>query len=1055
MKRRDQSGINMVGLIVWSFLAIAVMGGVVALFVSTSHQTAIGAEQNQQQQSILNALNRTSRDIAVSNPIIYASDTEIVLDVTTEDGNVERRRYELNVEDKKVYEYSKKIKRGDTYNVDVWSSADRKASTVYNVDTSNLVELPFLKYYDKNSTALGGDFSTPSATEGIARVDISLTAEVANKGKVSLSTSAVPRSTSHLGGDAAPALPTCPAFTVTRDGENVVMRWDKASGGVTGYEITRNGLKITSVKNDAAKLKYTYTDTPGSVSTVINYMLKVVSPSGITNCIDSVTPVTISATSSQLTAEVLPTSEYDDATGAPVSTAWSSATETTTVKLNWQKVRTASGYVLYKQRLDKDGVPQGQRVTIATLETYPYVDLNSTTLAPNDLSHTVDAGWDEYWEWSIKVLSRSGDNDNTPSIRTLSYPYPLDGKTGDPSHPDTTLSVTAVPLSGPGAVSSSDIAAGKGVNKLTWTYTAGPEARGFDIYRSALDAPAANFPSGFTKIASVEPGVTEYRDSAAFGSTYGYYVIAKNKSGFSNPFASKRVEQLQFPPDPQLISVSPTGSRDLNDGTNRVMWKQAKSASGYHVWRTNTLNNSTACLTGNCSLTSGGLSGVTSSYDDSSTVIKPATRFSYVAYSYNATGLSPKLAASVVLTQRPSAPVLSKTASPTLKTTRTSMKWTVTSGSWCVSGAYTGKSGSAACEYEQKQFKNDGSVRYTAHAYATSLDWGNQEWGRHYTYSVRARNAAIFKGGWSAPSGKIAADTYPGPVNVNVWNGNSKGTNKQRINYDSKVDVGGWGNVRQAGYTTLSWGQALGSSKIDIVRIPDANQKLSADKSLLLPSISKVAGTLRISNGNIAAGTWQYIAAPGTQYSYNLVATAIENPLKRSISSGKIYTPADIPQKGAVQVVCKGPDNYDPTGNLDHPAQKIATRTAYTDFAAKYGYYEWTAVEKLYSPTKESGVKSNGWVKVGKGKSGNGIQSSSGVGYFKYIENGFNFINRAANRTDSATLQDFNVYVIYPFSKCPPASSPTLQEPADACYGITAAGCTALNPDNRPRWTSR
>jgi hypothetical protein len=189
-------------------------------------------------------------------------------------------------------------------------------------------------------------------------------------------------------------------------------------------------------------------------------------------------------------------------------------------------------------------------------------------------------------------------------------------------------------------------------------------------------------------------------------------------------------------------------------------------------------------------------------------------------------------------------------------------------------------------------------------------------------------------------------------------------------------------------------------------------------------------------------------------YRYDLVATSIENNLQRPLRTKNVYTPADIPQKGAVQVVCHGPDNYDPTGVQDHPAQKIATRTAYTNFAAKYGYYAYTSVEKLYSPTKGKPVASNGWVTVAKGRSGDNIQSSAGVGYFKYIENGFNFINRAPGRTSSATLESFNVYVIYPFSKCPTTGT-KLQEPADACYGITAAGCTALNPDNRPRWTAR
>jgi hypothetical protein len=88
----------------------------------------------------------------------------------------------------------------------------------------------------------------------------------------------------------------------------------------------------------------------------------------------------------------------------PVSTAWSSAGETTKVKVTWQKVDIASGYVISRQQLDNSGAPIGAQYIEATLEGYPYVDQNASILAPAELSHLADVKWDEHWE-GIKVLS--------------------------------------------------------------------------------------------------------------------------------------------------------------------------------------------------------------------------------------------------------------------------------------------------------------------------------------------------------------------------------------------------------------------------------------------------------------------------------------------------------------------------------------------------------------------------------------------------------------------------------------------------------------------------
>lgn len=1057
----------MIGLIIWAFIAVIVMGGVSMLFTATSKQTAIGAEQGQQQQSILNALNRVSRDVTMSNPIVYASSTDIVLDVdvTTDPAHpvVERRWYSLNTTDQKVYEYSKVLKvRGASYDhakasdinytddgtyQDYWEdpNVQRKAATVSKVDVSNLSVMPFLKYYGSNGAPLSSAPRSSSAdTEGIARVDIAVTAGVADKGNVSLSTSAVPRSTINLGATATSVLATCPAFTATLEGETVTLRWDK-SDGASSYEVSRNGVKLDSIADSATTLKYSYVDNPGSSGTVLNYMLKVISPAGISNCTDSIRPIVVMPGATQLTNDLIPATTVDGS-GVPVSTAWSNAGETTQVNVQWQKVGIASGYILYKQPLDNTGNPIGERVVVANLDTYPYIDQNSTTLAPNNLSYKVNVGWDEQWAWTIKVLSRSGDNDQTPEVRTLSYPAPV-----------TDASIRALPVSGSSSdkVSVDDLTKGFGNTKITWNYTAGPEARGFDIYRSAIDAPADNFPAGFSKIASVDPGVNEYIDrTAELGSTYGYYVVAKNKSGFANSYASQRVQQLQFPADPNVTPVGANGSRDLANSTNQMMWSLTKSATGYQVERAPFGQTQTTCMTNSdCSQTTGSLGASATSYIDTSSDIKPATRFIYYVYSYNATGLSPKLAAYTALTQRPSAPTLKLGSIPTLQTTVTNMQWDHTAGSWCAPGTYTGASGSNACEYQQVQYDNANNVRYIDVAYALGYNWNNQGWGRHYSYGVYARNAAITNSGWSDEATKVSSDTYPADFGINAWNGDNNANYAQRILYGSSVGNGGWGDVSQAGYTTAGIGNAVGSREVSVVRVHDGWQVTSGDSSLLLPPWDNPGGVFTGGNGQVNSAVWTLIASPGTTYRYDFVAKSIENELTRSKSGSNIVTPADIPRAGAVQTVCSGPGNGDSTGMQNWPNQIISARTAYSDYRSRYGYYENTVVQKLHGngPSDYWGV---GWATVGTSGNGDNILATDGIGYYHNITDGFNFTNIASGRTDSATLRGFTNSAILTFDGCSASGQPMI-EPADACYVSTYAGCAALNPDQRPKWLSR
>lgn len=1043
--KKDQRGINMIGLIIWMVLAVVILGGGTALFVSTSQQTAVAAEQTNQQQSILNALNRASRDVSVSNPIVYASATDIVMDIETAAGNVERRRYMLDTTAKQVVEMTKTIARGEPYDpasTSYWSSPQRSAVDVYRV---KIGATPFLSYFDKDSTALTAAMTGSAATSSIARVDIAVTADVANKGNVSLSTSAVPRATQNLGGNAPPPVAVCPAFTATRSGTDVVINWS-AAAGATGYEVTSNGTTINKVTvTDPAKASYTYTDTPGQSSTVLNYMLKVISAGGIANCIDTVQPIVVQTGATQLTAALVPATTLDG-TGAPTATAWSSAADTTKVSLSWPKVLTANGYVIFKQKVDASGNLVGDRATVATLDTAAY----TASTAPATLNYVATTGWEEQWEWTIKVLARTGDNDSTPAIRTLSYPHPAD-----------TASVKATNY---------------GENTVTWTYTEGINPRGFDIYRSALDAPATNFPAGFTKVASVNAGIFSYTDkAAALGSTYGYYVVAKNSSGFGNSYASKLLQQLQFPPDPVMVAPGANGSRDMADGTNRLMWAASKSATGYHVQRANFDATQVLCLSAtNCGVNSGGLASTATSFIDSRTDVTPATQFNYVAFAYNATGLSPRLSAQVALTQRPVAPTLSITAVPTLSSTVTALAWNANAGQWCVSGAYSG-TGTGNCSYEQVMYNNAGAASNTQGGYGTSINF-NADWGKHLTFTVRSRNEAITNSGWSDYSNRPASDTYPGPFSMNAWLGTETGNNQQRIAYTSKIEYGGWGDQSVTGYTTASWGQSIGAQSIKLVRnsLDSRNAVNASDSSVLLPdtvtptitwngSTMNVNGTVYSSSYSpgAAAGTSAYIAAPGAVYSYTATTTSVENSLTRTVQTGSFQTPADLPQSGLLRVVCSGP--AEPTGNtyVAWPRQKITSRLDGYNVAARYGksystkiwrfnqyaengpYYQDQPVIELYHP--------------GAATSGPWYNASGGVGYYHGVGSAWQLQNVGLDWGPNSATLNISMYSIATFSDCAPEGVPVDQmwEPADACYDYTGGVCNALNDSKRPRWLTK
>jgi hypothetical protein len=606
------------------------------------------------------------------------------------------------------------------------------------------------------------------------------------------------------------------------------------------------------------------------------------------------------------------------------------------------------------------------------------------------------------------------------------------------------------------------------------------EARGFDIYRSAIDTPS----SGFAKIGSVDTGVNEFVDrKAELGSTYGYKIVAKNSSGFANHFDSKVAQQLQYPADPTITPLGQNGTRDLDKFMNRVMWSASKSANSYVVLRDGSEMYRGAALT----------------LIDHAVEIKASSRFTYSVYAKNMTGDSPRLDnSSVVVTQRPAAPDMKRDIAPNLNSTTTKVSWTHTGGKWCVPGAYEGKGDN--CAYEQRQYAVNGSLRHAATEYVTSFNWGNQDWGRHYTYDVRAQNAAITNGGWSEPSNGAEADTYPGNFGVAFVRGDNSGNQSQRFMYNSSfitTNTSETDHTREfngAAHTSIAWGTPAGSRTVLWERFPEAGgaNVSSTDKSLALPASTYLSGWVDWAKSNVST----QLAAPGAQYGARVTAWSVENNLTRSINSASsVLTPADMPQSGFMQVVCSGPWDATPAGygqaaaieyaKRSFASQSYGSRLQSLNKAPRYGWYSDTVIQGRQQDA--SGVGASYWSKgpdgrfwfvekmakgqLGYYQYGNGIVrnwdqgnpngfdgQSIGQATHRYnVGHGFTLYNRINN---DPHLNSYWMFILMDEAATRGGCGDNkFVEPYDACYEWSGtAGCFQLNQngtDGRPRWTTK
>lgn len=1089
-----QRGESMISLFIWIFLAVAVMGGVVTMFVSSSKTTVTSAQHTQQQGAILNALNRVSRDVTDSDPIIYASPTEMVVDVrgtnASDSGTVERRRYLYLPARNSIVWQKKNVPSGTAYdpsNLTVeWPSTNVQSTIVADMKPLVTGDDPVFRYFDKASVEVTALPATGAVAEAIARVDMKATANVLTKGNVSLSTSAVPRSRV-IGDTPEAATPVCPAFTALLNPDSTVtLRWASAPGA-NSYTVARNGADLTPTitVTDPNQPGYQLIDTPstaGSTTQVFTYLLKVNNAAGTASCRGEIQTIIMETPATAFNAVLLPATIFN-APNDPKSTGWTAAGELTRVKMDWTPVLSGSGYQVFRQQKSDTGALIGTTRTLVYSTDDPSVSTYTQTIAPGDDG--------ENWEWSIKVLARTGDNDQSNRKTTLTYPTPV-----------TQTKATASAFN---------------INTITWTgHNGGVGSLGYDIYRSAIDPSGTPAENSYTKIGSTPAAVQTFDDKTVeLGSTYWYYVVAKNTSGFSNQFTATKATQLQFPPDPVMKMAAVAGdggSQDIADGQNRINWNASKSAAGYHVWRTKAQDSSTQCLTGatctefdatnvagNGNNVPGTVAGTATSYVDSSSVITASTRYNYVAYAYNRTGLSPKLAAAITLTQRPAAPVQNKTADPTLDTTVTALAWNkLSAGYWCnPAPAVAGNE----CTYTARQYNNGGTEVANASVTSGGYNWNNQGWGRHYTYSLTAKNNAFYKGGVSNASNVLSADTYPGDFGMNAYASDPWGNNNKRYMFTTTALTSNTSETdhtlgsQGAQYLSLGWGTSAGARQYNWARASGCSNAASCTgaASASMPTAQWIGG---VADANT---NWSWnVASPGTTYWSSITATSAENNLTRDKSGNTITTPADLPQQGYQQIVCNGPWDAPPywiTTNADAAsyAQRTFTPQSYGSRLInfnqnpKYGAYSNTIMQGKYEGANAVASRYNWYDAYGnaymiermaKGSEGyytGGYWYNYNAGSAPGVNSGqaydSNTVGQAPHRYKVGTgmkiynqlwgdpsLDSYWIMTIVDEEAtrggCDKGSG--FIEPYDACYEWDGNGaCTTLNQygtDGRPRW---
>jgi hypothetical protein len=1025
-------------------LGVAVLSGGVSYFGEVSQTAATSTVLQDKTSRVTESLNRTAQNIQISDPVIYAApDQMMTASVDPTGAKVMTRWLKAN------NAYYQQIWTGFTgsYMPDpgLWIDPSVQSGTAPNGDgqqnTTTLIAdmsatgTPTFAYTGATGNAIDTSVAPLTTTAGntnqIKLISISLSANtvVASDGTQQFyanTTSAAPRNTAAGVSDGVVAAPVCPAlsFTAASTPTQPELTWTAVPGAVS-YVIYRNAAIAATPSAPATTWKDTAN--PAGVSDSTTYRVLAQSAGGATS--DSCRPAVWRP---QIGLPVLINTSVQPA--GPDPSAWNGSPLTTPrVVFNWNAVTGTSGYeLLYREVDPATGNPLG---------TGAYTNIQ---LASGITTYTWDnGGWGRRYEWYLKADARSGQSSESRHIQVLTHPTAPANTTVKASYVDNT----------------------NGTNDLTWTAVS--SASRYDIWRYN----AGN--SGTTTLVGSTTNLS-YSDTVPYGTTYTYYVAARNsgprgtdaagndvtadrsspspESAAAAANKAAQLTQLQYPPIPTVapLGAAATNTRDY-DGTNRIIWNPATSATGYQVGRFTVGAATLSCLTGataaSCNNNSGGTTAT--QLDDPAA---KGTQSDYAVIAYNATGMSKAFSLKARLTQRPAAPPLTLTRAPDLTTD--------TSNFSSVQNADAGNAvadqfcTASTCSYELD--RNGTAITTFNHAQSGQpISWTNMAnpSGSTLNWTVKAKNPAITGGGWSDTTTSVV-NTYPGPFTFHQGLGDVNGWGQSRLRVNLvDTDLAGSSNGIQNGYTTLSWGASAGASWIDFSRSVDNFGSTSGDPNVGLPNANWLYGSVNSGGAN----HWTVVASPGTWLHHNIWAHA-PNGLVRPGVTVDYWTPPDVPQAGTTMITCSGDQYSDQTtATWDWPNHHIGTQLIAFNHFPLYGAASGTSVigmtwYKGQGPTDTSWTYLN-WNDPNPGS----IASGQGQGYYYGVNNGERvWTNISGGPNGTVLWQSIQAYATFN-SGCGPYGGwwYDMWEPTWACYGyVPGQPCQANNPWNRPQWHS-
>lgn len=1041
--RRSDRGEGIVGVVVGLAVAALIISVPVAVAIIGSQNSAKTSQLQQQDAELTTVLNRAAQNIQVADSILYASATELV--TRGKASTLKTNAAGEYVIDSAAPEGPETITRwvlsSGTFYQQSWENPPATYTHTWQALTATtkaangqgpgmvlakdvkLTAAGIFSYFDRDgaAVALEGGLVPAAKMADINRVKINVEAGVLDFGQVANETYVTLRNAQSPSSDYVPAA-VCPAVTIAATSTGAPKLDWEAVAGASGYRIHRDGVLVASPAASAR----TWTDTSVTSSgRVIEYKVMSVVGGVTSECIGVPFRPAVQAPKPIIT--VLPASAE--------GSAWvGSGLTQPRITVSWAEVTNATGYELFMREVDP--------ATGAAIGDFTQVN-GANSLAT---SYTWDGpGWGKRYEWYLHVTSRAGGSADSARIQTLTNPEAPTGLT------------KAADYSTGGQKDT------HGINTISWN--AVPNATKYEVWRYNSGKSGAA-----SRIATVTG--TSATDTVEYGSEYTYYVIAKNNgprgtNAAGNAVTEERasappeataakksaiVTQLQFPPIPD---VAPLGTGAANtrdeDGQNRIVWSAARSAQGYHVARQNIKDGKRTCLTGECAAGKPGFTGGTTFREGAAR----GTQFQYQVMAYNQTGLSRDWSAKETLTQRPAAPQFSVTARPTLDTDKSSFQLTQNAdGGNDPANAFCAAN-SSSCQYQLIREGRAGvwsqvtiDTRNDTGGATMSFNGVPNHEGYTSWYIARSKNNAITNGGWSDNS-RQEINTYPGKFSVSAFVGNTSGGQKKRAYLDvfrndlqgSEYGYSMHGNDARS-YNAVavgaSWSKSMGAWAMRATRHPVANDNRPCRDGL--PCEANPYQVVYHGGADMRSD----VAAPGATYKFTIRAMG-DNGWTRSIDTGNVTTPTDLPQFGRLMVVC-AQDNYHFTSKL-------------IDFnpRPRYGQWNYAQVAGLRNGYMGENYAVDHYRQYYNGGAWASRQSASqGQPYSYGASVGFD-IQAVGNGGWSARIRQA-LFAAQPQGPggCAPwgARGDAMTESHNPCYGYNG-GCMPVSQSGRPDFRTR